>query len=126
MPLIMNNAAHHRGLPPPHKKPGQMSDLKHHTLLPGVNAVGDDEWDEAKKLPLIKALLDNGTLAEIKPAGKKKAAKDISEFKDTEAIKLVKETTDMDLLTSWRENAKPAVLKAIDAQVEELKAPPKK
>jgi hypothetical protein len=124
MPLIMNTAAHTRALPPPHPKKGEKQTLQPHVLFPGPNKVGDEEWAEAKKLPVIQALLEDGVLAEIKSAGKKKVANELSDLKEVEQVKLVKETTDQALLLSWREDAPTAVLKAIDDRIEELKAGP--
>lgn len=126
MPIVVNKAPHHKMLPPPHVKQGE-DGLKPHVLFPGANEVGEAEWEAAKKLPVIKAYLeaDPPVLVVIVPAGKKKPAASLSDLKETEQLKLVKDTTDLDLLAGWREKAPTAVLKAIDARVDELKAPPK-
>src|SRR6185312_10878128 len=98
--------------------------LQSHVLFPGLNEVGEDEWTEAKKLPVIAHLIEEKVLEEIKGKGKK-AASTLSDLKPEEQIKMVKETTNADLLQSWKDGAPANVAKAIADRIDELKADPK-
>lgn len=89
-------------------------------LLPGINEVDEAEWAKAEKIPVIQHLIKDGTL---KPQ-KGKSAADLSQLKAPEAIELVKNTVDRELLEGWFANEqRKGVLEAIEAQLEEIALP---
>ncbi len=103
------------------KKPGRPDEAPD-ALLPGINEVDEAEWAKAEKIPVIQHLIKDGTL---KPQ-KGKSAADLSTMKAPEAIELVTNTVDRQLLESWFDaESRKGVLEAIEAQLEEItpKAP---
>lgn len=89
-------------------------------LLPGVNEIPDTKWTEAKKILVIRNLLDEGTLEEI-------GSKSLVSLAPNKAVNVVLETLDRDLLRDWRARDRRAkVVEAIDKQLAKLKIDPKK
>lgn len=95
-------------------------------FLPGVNEVDAKKWAEVEKHPLVKVRLEEGILQVLSEGGKGKAA-DISlaNFKEKEAVKLVKETVSKPLLEKWLDDEKrSAVKQALQEQLDEIAPPP--
>jgi hypothetical protein len=92
----------------------------HDALLPGINEVDEAEWAKAEKIPVVQHMIKEGTL---KPQ-KGKSAADLSQLKAPEAIELVENTVDRELLEGWFANEqRKGVLEAIEAQLEEIAVP---
>lgn len=86
-------------------------------LLPGLNEVDEELFDEATSWPAFKALIDEG-LIEVVP--KKKVA-DLSKTPVREMIDLVKQSVSKDLLEEMLKTEKrEPVIKAIEAQLEAI------
>lgn len=109
--LVVNKEARHHGIG------------RHHTLEPGVNEVPDDVWSECKKIDLVQHYLKTGVFQEVRGA-KGKPVTDITKMKADEAISLVKQTVNKELLTTWRSDAKGPLARAIDEQLKELDKKP--
>lgn len=73
------------------------------TLLPGNNEVPDADWEDAKKHPLLKHYIADGSLVEITKPEKdnKKSREGLAQYDLPEAIKIVKGTYDKVLLNKW-------------------------
>jgi hypothetical protein len=94
---------------------------------PGVQVVDPIIWEKTLKSPefgdRIQAYIDRGVLTVIDNTDRPSLAS----RNPTEAITLVKDTFDKKLLDGWREDeARPSVIKALDAQIETLTPPTKK
>lgn len=90
------------------------------TLMPGANVVPESIVKNMKAHPVIKAMIEEGTL-EFPEVSEEKG---ISELSQGEAVDLVNSTVDAELLASWKESDKrKPVLKAIDEQLKKLAAP---
>jgi hypothetical protein len=83
-------------------------------LGPGISEVDPDAWEKAKKAPVLKALLADGSLVErvsLKQPGS------LAELSPAKAIELVKATFDERLLKTWFEaETREKVRSAIKAQ----------
>jgi hypothetical protein len=92
-------------------------------LRPGTNDVKPELWEEVRKYTAIVAMLDSGDLVE--PAQKTPAAApqvtSLEAFNEREAIRLVKETVDPDLLELWAAGEKrKKVAAALEAQAKAI------
>jgi hypothetical protein len=96
---------------------------EHVRLLPGANEVDSKAWTEAKKIAVVRHYLDSGAFIEHP----NKSAAGIGALPPAEAIRLVNETVDEELLKQMRNAEKRAeVLAAIEAQVTKLQLPAEK
>ena len=95
-------------------------------FLPGVNEVDAKKWAEVEKHPLVKFRLEEGTLQVLSEGSKGKPADvSLANFKDKEALKLVKETVSKPLLEKWLADEKrSAVKQALQEQLGEIAPPP--
>lgn len=93
-------------------------------LLPGVNfGVDEKEWKKWEKNPIIQAEIEEGTI-EVMHEGGTQEKISIAKMKVNEAKELIKSTTSVELLEHFQsETSNKTLLKAIDAQIEEIKAP---
>lgn len=96
------------------------------TLLPGVNDVPDRDWSKAKEIKLVglqlkaKTFEEVGSSKESPGAGEQKSPKDM---KVDDAVKLIGETYDRELLKRWAlEDERKGVQKAIADQQELIEA----
>lgn len=120
MMLVKNNEA-------------RVHNLGDHVILrPGINEVPKDKFEEACEIELVKHYLDEGTIEVVKPTAAATAAAGASpgttgsapavrlqDFKAGEAIALVEETFDLDLLQKWSaEQQSKTVATAIEKQIE--------
>lgn len=81
-------------------------------LMPGLNDVDGKEWEKAKVIPAVSAMVKDGILR----ASADKA--DLSSMDPDSAIALVKKTVDRALLEKWGTDEKrPSVRKSIDDQL---------
>lgn len=92
-------------------------------LRPGTNDVKPELWEKAREYRAIAAMLDSGELVE--PAQKTPAAApqvtSLEAFNEREAIRLVKETVDPDLLELWAAGEKrKKVAAALEAQAKAI------
>jgi hypothetical protein len=126
MVIVKNNSVSIRFIPTGGKdsRPG-VDGIR---LMPGNNEVPSTAWEQAKKIAVIRMLLEDETLeeGESTPDGEEAEAADgtpvILGMNEKKAKKLVAETFDVELLKSWLVAEKrPKVKAAIDAQLEELK-----
>lgn len=86
-------------------------------LLPGLNEVDENQFEEALEWPAFKALVDEG-LVEVVP--KKKVA-DLKQVPVREMLELVKQTVQKELLEEMLKTEKrDPVVKAIEAQLEAI------
>jgi hypothetical protein len=87
-------------------------------FLPGVNEVDEKAFDAACKLPAFKALVDDGTFEPVQTkSGKAVSVGDVTKLPEKDAIALVTETINSELLNGWKSDTRPAVLEAIAAQL---------
>lgn len=98
-------------------------------LLSGANQVDATVFAEELKNPIVKMLVENGTIGyEEKDLTGKPIAEEkyLDKMKPKEAQELVEQTIDVALLQKWQavEKRKP-VLAAIEKQIKELGAPAK-
>ncbi len=89
-------------------------------LLPGRNDVLPAEWEIVREYDIIKAMLDAVELEE--PAAKTPAAApqvtSLKDFNEREALKLIKETVDADLLILWGDSEqRKGVMAALEKQL---------
>jgi len=96
-------------------------------LYPGANTVDAESWKAAKVNPLVKLAIEEGRIQELEPPkDDKQVAPDGSvtttkALEAKEALLLVKNTPDLNLLKKWRETEDRAnVQKAIDDQVKAI------
>jgi hypothetical protein len=103
-------------------------------LIPGINKVDPKAWEDGLKLyPRLAHFVEDGTIETLNKSGVTRddseaantkgalTVDDITKLNDKRAIKLVKDTADIDLLTLWSEIEKrKPVLAAIDAQFEAI------
>lgn len=87
-------------------RPGKAQELTRLNIIPGVNFIEDDQWDDVKEHPTVAKLVD----AEIIEIEKKT----IDTMTEKEAIKLVGGTHDPKILNFWaskekREKVKMAI-----------------
>jgi hypothetical protein len=92
-------------------------------LHPGTNDVKPELWAKVREYKAIEAMLDSGELVE--PAQKTPAAApqvtSLEAFNEREAIRLVKETVDPDLLELWAAGEKrKKVAAALEAQAKAI------
>lgn len=92
-------------------------------LRPGTNDVKPELWERAREYRAIAAMLDSGEI--IEPAQKTPAAApqvtSLEAFNEREAIRLVKETVDPDLLELWAAGEKrKKVAAALEAQAKAI------
>lgn len=89
-------------------------------LKPGVNKLDDEAlWAKAKAHPLVKPMLEDETIVEVK--GEKGKTESLSDFTEAKAIKLVNETIDKALLEEWKASEQRAkVLLAISGQLDKI------
>ena len=98
--------------------------VDHLALKPGVNEVDQELWDEVKGTKVAQHLVKSGKL-EVMGGGKAKAS--LAELTAEEALELVSQTLDRDLLNGFAEEEKrKPVLKAIKDQLEKVKVGKKK
>jgi len=95
----------------------------HFKLLPGVNQVDQDQFDQAMRLPAFKGLVDSGVIEVLS----READGDLSKLGGKQAIALVGKTVDRDLLGLWAASEKRGdVIKAISKQLEAVTPDPSK
>jgi hypothetical protein len=92
---------------------------------PGIQVVDAITWEKTLKSPefgdRIQMYLDRGVLT-IEDESEKPS---LSSRNPTQAIALVKETYDKKLLEAWqRDEARPTVIKVLEAQITTLTPPP--
>lgn len=91
-------------------------------LIPGVNQVDEAAWNEVKKHPMAKHLLEDYNLEELKTGPVSNA---FTKMKENEQIKLISETNDKALLEEWAGQVKNAkVQKAILKKLDDLEIKP--
>lgn len=90
-------------------------------LMPGANMVPESIVKNMQGHPVIKAMVEEGTLEFPEGISEEKG---ISELSQAEAVDLAVSTVDVELLSNWKktEKRKP-VLKAIDEQLKKLAEP---
>jgi|SRR5579859_609154 len=93
-------------------------------LQPGVNIeVKTSDWEKAKKIPLIQHYLQTKDLEVVDATGNND---DLSAFSVSEAVKLVAETFDRNVLNQWlKTDKRSTVTNAIQAQLDKVKVEPK-
>lgn len=100
-------------------------------FLPGINVITLDEWKDIKDSPAFKNLIAErqltweGANPETVKADAKEAKGDadsiLSGLSPDQALSVVEETFDMDLLMSWREKEpRRPVLHAIEKQIDTI------
>lgn len=83
-------------------------------LMPGKNQVDDSDWTEMQKVQAIKTYMEEKNLQELD-------GRPLSERSEKEAIAIVKDTHDHELLAKWREDdSRAGVRKAIAKQLGEI------
>jgi len=102
------------------------------TIIPGMNEMPDEVWNQVRELKKIKFYLEEGHIVE-KHAVEKKDAKDKviaieteKKFEDLESEEqeaIVKETFDLKLLTKWRKKGNDFLKGVIDDQRKKIKNP---
>lgn len=105
---------------------GTILDEKKVRLKPGNNDLRPEVWAKIKKFPAIAAMLENEELLEPKektPAAAPQVTS-LDGFSEKDALRMVKETVDRDLLEVWATGEKRRkVSSAIDTQLKTV-APP--
>ena len=97
-------------------------------ILPGVNEVTDADWNKVRST--LSTKIDDGMLLEIGTVTKKGdkevvSPKKFHDFVAAEAVAIVGETYDVELLEKWRKLEKrDEVRLAIVNQIEEMKKRP--
>lgn len=92
-------------------------------LRPGVNTLTEDEWAAVKDSAGAKHLIATGQLRELKGKDGKGDFNIVKDSNPTEALSLVKRTTEPNPLREWQAQVAKAgeawqhVAKAIDAQI---------
>jgi len=104
------------------------------TLIPGINEMPDETWNQVRELKKIKYYLEAEYIV-VKYAVEKKDAKDkviaietekkFGELESEEQEALVKNTFDLKLLTQWRRKGNDFLKGVIDDQRELIKNPKK-
>ena len=102
------------------------------TLVPGINEISDDTWNQIRGLKKIKFYLSENYLVE-KFSEEKKDAKDkvisietkipFEKLESEEQEALIKETYDLKLLAKWRKKGNDFLKGIIDDQVKSIKDP---
>ncbi len=103
-------------------------------LKPGPNQVDIKAWENSRKHPMIKKLMDLGEIVEesefdenLKLSAKEEKSADetiLSPMKIPQAKALVEETVDLELLEQWKKSEKRnQVIGSINSQIDKLKAP---
>ena len=97
-------------------------------FMPGVNSITKDEWDKIKDHPHVKHLLEAEkmqVLSDREVAGVEEGESaplhSLKEFEQKDALKVIDQTFDVDLLKSWEmdEKRKPVRI-AIIAKVKKI------
>lgn len=105
------------------KRPKIVSPCPGLVLLPGANHVRDEEWAKVAGGQFVQARLANGTL-EVVVAPKEDgagAASSPKQMSAADAVKLVSQTYDEELLTDWLDEEKRStVVAAIEKQFDRL------
>lgn len=84
------------------------------TLMPGPNQVPARAWEKAKQQEMVKIQIREGNLLEMN-------GKSLEETGEKASVKTVEKTVDRKLLDTWaRAEKRPAVLKAINAQLDKI------
>lgn len=113
-------------------------------LKPGVNPnINDETWAKIAKNPIVQKKIEEGIIVPMpsklttakKAEDKKKvqddiqeevdkgAAHDLAEYNAKEAVKLISETFDVEILKNWKyEEKRSTVLKEIEEQLEKIEA----
>lgn len=121
MPLINNKAAHVL----------RAGDV---ILLPGVNEIGEKEWENAQKIPLVKARISgegspvllevvtgaqgNKSTAVMSASGGQSDIVSIAEIDQRLAQKMVSETYRLDQLNRWlATETRQSVINALQKQI---------
>lgn len=89
-------------------------------LLPGLNEVNAQAWEEAKKLKVVAWHVKKGNFQEVvtKAAGLRGMSSD-------DAIDLIGKTLDRELLRKWKsEETREAVITALELQIDEVSFDP--
>lgn len=104
---------------------GAKDAVKGHTnkvLLPGNNEVPNEAWAVIGQDAEVQRMIDEGVLVVVLGPDKKAT---LSQMALSQARKIIKDTLDVDLLTSWlKTETRKDVVDAIQAQVDSLKLPP--
>lgn len=102
-------------------------------LLPGKNEIPDDLWEELKKFSSVRKSIELEFLVEGetvetekgkdgKPLkGKKVIGKTISDYKGKGALKLIKETYNLETLEQWKKDERSDIRLAIEERIKEIK-----
>lgn len=94
-------------------------------LMPGVNEVDPEDWKEALKMATTGHMLKEGILELV--GGEDAKIEGLSDVKENEALKIVRETLTKDLLEEWLHDEKrPRVKSEIERQLKKLQLPPVK
>lgn len=104
-------------------------------LIPGINEVPDEVWNQVRGLKKIKFYLEEGHIVE-KYVEEKKDAKEkviavetkkvFAELESEEQEVLVKDTFNLQLLGKWRKKGNDFLKGVIDDQIDMIKNPGKK
>lgn len=112
----------HSGRPIHLSQPGSAAVHEIRTLLPGINAVNAETWGAAKAHQSVQRLIDAELLTEVQAKGEKAATEAKLPASDKDALKLVAETVDRELLESWAKGEKREKLKrALASQLDKIK-----
>jgi len=99
------------GAPPPPKD----------ALLPGLNEVDAEAWEQAEKIPLVQHYLESGVFKVTR------SAPEIGKYQQREALDLVRRTVDRSLLEKWASaDRRRPVQDAIDLQLKSIEVPKEK
>ncbi len=130
IPLPMKTAKGQKGV----NKGRNASHRKQKTirLIPGINEIPDDVWNQVRDLKKIKFYLGEGHIVE-KYVEEKKDAKEkviavetkkvFAELESKEQELLIKDTFDLKLLGKWRKKGNDFLKGVIDDQIDSIKNP---
>ncbi len=95
-------------------------------LLPGPNEMKAEQWAKVAKHPTVERWIEEGVLEIIGDETKDVSPGVVlSKLSPRDAEKTVSETIDMGILEAWLGKEKrPRVVKALQKQIAEIKAPP--
>jgi hypothetical protein len=92
----------------------------HIVLSPGINEISNPHWEKMKHNPLIQKRINDGLIEAA--AGAEETNGDLSKLHHKQATKIIEETFDVKLLGRWLDGeTRPAVQRAITAQIDKLK-----
>lgn len=103
-------------------------------LIPGINEIPDEVWNQVRGLKKIKFYLEEGHIVEKYMEEKKDAKEKVIsvetkkvfvELESEEQETLVKDTYDLKLLSKWRKKGNDFLKGVIDDQIDMIKNPKK-